>query len=201
MAINRFIAFIVMSLATTPAFADEEAVKSKTSAIEQKAATGQYKEAWDDLQDLQKLLWEKRPLGVSSALFVQQPATGYGLYVPRETTEFKKDEPMFVYLQPVGYGFERAEDLFRIALTVDFELRTPNGQVLAEEEGFSRLSLESRAPNREFQASFSFTFEGLEPGRYSLLFRLRDENGGQRSETILPFTIAAVPETEEEKSD
>jgi len=199
MTINRFIAFIVMALALTPAFADEEAVKAKTSAIEQKAAIGQYKEAWDDLQDLQTLLWEKRPLGVSSALFVQKPADGYGLYVPRETTEFKKDEPMFVYLQPVGYGFARADDLYRIALTVDFELRTPNGQVLAEEQGFSRLSLESRAPNREFQASFSFTFEGLDPGRYSLLFRLRDENGGQRSEISLPFTIAAVPD--EDKAD
>lgn len=185
-----FIALVVAALSAHVAIADDNDVKSKARAIEQKSSIGQAREAWNDLRDLETLLWEKLPLGVSSALFVKKPATGYGLYEPRENNEFAKDEPMFVYLQPVGYGYERIEELFRIALTADFELRTKNGQVLAEQAGFSKLSLESLAPNREFQASFSFTFEGLDPGRYSLVIRLRDENGGQRSETALPFTIS-----------
>ena len=202
MARTWFIALsaLVAVAATAPAsLASNDDIKARARAIEQKAAIGQYEEAWRDLGGLEALLWEKRPLGVSAALFVQKPAKGYGLYEPRESAEFSGNQPIVVYLQPVGYGYERSEDLFRNALTADFELRTPTGQVLAEQEAFSRLSLESRAPNREFQASFSFTFEGLEPGRYALLIRLRDQNGGQRSETSLPFTIVAAPD--EEKSE
>ena len=190
MAKSWLVACAVFAFSAQAVFASDADIKAMAKAIEQKSAIGQYEEAWRDLGDLESILWEKRPLGISSALFVQKPATGYGLYLPRENSEFRKDEPIFVYLQPVGYGYARSEDLFRIALTADFELRTPSGQVLAEQQAFSRLSLESRAPNREFQASFSFTFEGLEPGRYTLLLRIRDENGGQRTETALPFVIA-----------
>lgn len=169
--------------------AAQDEIAELAGAVEQKAAIGQYEEAYRDLTELQRALWERRPLGIDKALFVKAPAGGYGLYEPRGSSEFSIKEPLFVYLQPIGYGYERADDLYRIAITADFELRTPSGQVLAEQEAFSRLSLESREPNREFQASFSFTFDGLDAGRYDLVVRLRDENSGQRAEKALTFTV------------
>jgi len=194
--------FVVLAALTAfaPSFsaslAADTDVEAIAKAIEQKSETGRFKEAWRDLEDLQTLLWEKLPLGITAALFVNKPAAGYGLYEPRENSDFSKDAPIFVYLRPVGYGYERNKDSYGIALSADFQLRTPGGQVLAEQDGFSRLTLQSRAPNREFQASFSFTFGGMEPGEYALLIRLRDENGGQSAETILPFTITADPTPE-----
>jgi hypothetical protein len=169
--------------------AAQDDIAERARAVEQKAAIGQYEEAYRILTELQRVLWERRPLGIQKALFVKAPAGRYGLYEPTDSSEFSIEEPLFVYLQPVGYGYERVDDLYRIAMTADFELRTPSGQVLAEEAAFARLSLESREPNREFQASFSFAFEGLDAGRYELVVRLRDENSGQRAETSLAFTV------------
>ena len=188
----------LLAAGSAPAWADEADINSAARAIEQKASIGQFAEAWDDLTKLQSLIWEKRPLGTSAALFVTAPAKGYGLYEPRENSNFKAGDPIYVYIQPVGYGYERIDDQFRISLTADFELRTPGGQVLAEQEAFSRLSLESRVPNKEFQTSFSFTFDGLDAGRYILLIRIRDENGGQRTEVTMPFSVIASDATEPE---
>ncbi|MEM8812259.1 MAG: hypothetical protein AAGF59_06530 [Pseudomonadota bacterium] len=190
-------AVAVFSAGTVPAAASDEEIAAGLATVGQNAGLGQYEDAWNALDEVETALWEKRPLGLSASLFVTGPAAGYGLYTPRESDTFGKGETVFVYLQPVGYGYERAEDLYRISMTADFELRTPTGQILAEEEGFSQLSLESRAPNREFQASFSFVFENLEPGRYTLLIRLRDETAGEQTETGLPFSISAEPDAEQ----
>lgn len=189
-------ALIFLASGLPPASAQDD-TGSILDAIGQDSAAGRYEDAWKHLQALEAELWEKRPLGISRALFVARPATGFGVYVPRENADFQKGETLYIYIEPIGYGYERAEDTFRVAMSADFELRTPTGQVLAEQTDFSKLTLESRSANREFQTSFSFAFEGLDAGRYELLIRIRDENGGDPAETTLPFTVlpSQDPET------
>lgn len=187
--IIAFCAALLAGLAIVRIAAAEGSLREMTRSIENNAALGQYEQAWQDLEALEAELWDKRPLGIRSAFFVAEPAGSYGIYQRRASDRFTPDEPVYVYVQPVGYGYGRTGDRYRIALSADFELRTPSGQVLVEESDFSKMTLESHERNREFQTSFIFTFEGLDAGSYILVIRLRDDNGGGRAETSLPFTV------------
>ncbi len=133
--------------------------------------------------------WEQAPLSFTKALFIEAPASGYGLYTPRADAVFSPSAPIIVYLEPVGYSRSRDDDRYRIALHADYEVRTSKGQVLVSQQDFAAIGTTAYSPLREFQTNLRFTFEGLQAGDYVLMIRLKDDATGKVGEIELPFTV------------
>lgn len=135
--------------------------------------------------------WDKAPLGFSEALFVTERPAGFGMYTARPTAVFRPDEDLHVYSEPFGYGYGSEGDSFSIGFTADFELRTPKGQILHAQTGFAEPGLATRRRNKEFQVFITYNFQGLRPGDYVLLTRLRDKNSDKVGSFELPFKVEA----------
>ncbi|WP_157775335.1 hypothetical protein [Hartmannibacter diazotrophicus] len=133
--------------------------------------------------------WDLAPLGFSEALFVAARPAGFGIYDARPSNIFKEGEDMLVYAEPFGFGYGRDGELFLIDFKADFELRTPTGQVLHQQDGFADLKMRSRRRNKEFQVFITYNFSGLKQGDYVLVTRLHDLHSDKVASFDLPFTI------------
>jgi hypothetical protein len=136
--------------------------------------------------------WEEAGLAFTKALFTEAAAGGYGQYSPRASAIYADGETISVYTEPVGYGFEDTGNGYRYALTANFRLLNPTGQVLASQDGFARFEGEARSMKRELPASLSFQFGGLPAGDYTLETTLADQVGGKSATFSLPFSIKAA---------
>lgn len=144
--------------------------------------------------------WAEAPLGFTAATFVSGDVTGYGQYTPRADAVFAAGEPLVVYAEPVGFGYAEpvgfghaaTDDGFRVALAADYEILNPSGQVLASQSGFAELGARARVKIREFHTTLRFAFEGLRPGDYRLVTRLRDTASDKTGSFVLPFTVKAA---------
>jgi hypothetical protein len=113
----------------------------------------------------------------SDTLLISEPAAGYGIYNPRPNEKFKRDEPIILYAEPVGFGYgSPGEGLYSINFDVDLRVMTEIGEPLADIPNLTQLTMTSRYKNREFQANLTYNLAGFEPGRYLLLTTLRDKN-------------------------
>jgi hypothetical protein len=82
------------------------------------------------------------PLGFRRILFVKEVPDRFGAYKSRGNTVFAPDEPLIIYTEPIGVAWKQDGDEYSSKLVVDFEIRSPDGRVLAGQKGFgdSRLA-------------------------------------------------------------
>lgn len=135
--------------------------------------------------------WQAAPLAFTAGTFVSGEVAGYGRFEPRADARFAPGETLVVYAEPVGFGHAAVAGGHRVALLADFEVLNASGQILAAQEGFADLGVTARRPVREFHATLRFAFEGLRPGDYTLVVRLRDQTADKAGTLSLPFTIVA----------
>lgn len=152
-------------------------------------AEGKYEEATKALEDAQDVLWKQSPLMFRRALFTAGEPTGYGLYDLRETSTFKRSEPLIIYSEPMGYSYSRDGSLFVIEMGLDFIIRSPDGTEIAAQKDFGVLKLTSRFPNKEFMAKVNYDFSGLPAGDYAVTTVAHDKASGKSAEFTLPFKL------------
>ncbi len=92
----------------------------------------------------------KAPLGFRRILFVSDVPEGFAAYQPRDNTSFTPGEPLIVYTEPIGVAWKQDGDELSTKLIVDFEIRTPDGKVLAGQKGFGEFALSAREPPLDF---------------------------------------------------
>jgi len=136
--------------------------------------------------------WEVSGLAFLKATFTDGASTGYGQYTPRADTAFTDGETIFIYAEPVGYGFRETDAGYAYQLTASYRLLNLSGQVLAEQENFATFSGSGRSKKRELSASLNFQFSGLPAGSYRLEANFTDTVGGKQSGFTLPFTVSAA---------
>ncbi|MCX2723870.1 hypothetical protein [Roseibium salinum] len=136
--------------------------------------------------------WEAADLAFTKTTFTEGASTGYGQYRPRENATFSDGEALFIYAEPVGYGFQENGSEYAYELTASYKLLNLSGQVLAKEDNFAVFSGNGRSKKREIAASLNFRFSGLPAGEYRLETDFTDTVGGGRSGFVLPFTISAA---------
>jgi len=132
---------------------------------------------------------DKAPLGFRRVLFVKGVPQGFAAYEPRADNVFQPDEPLIVYAEPIGVAWKKDGDQFSSKLTVDFEIRTPDGQVLAGQRGFGEFELEAREPPLDYMSHVKLEVSGAPAGSYVLGLTIHDTNSGKSSSTDLPFEI------------
>jgi hypothetical protein len=131
----------------------------------------------------------KAPLGFRRILFVTDIPEGFAAYRPRADNVFAADEPLIVYTEPIGVAWKRDGDEFSSKLVVDFEIRLPDGQVLAGQRGFGEFELQAREPPLDYMSHIKLDVTGAPEGAYILGLTIHDYNSGKSSSTDLPFEI------------
>ena len=131
----------------------------------------------------------KAPLGFRRILFVSEIPEGFAAYKPRGDNVFAPDEPLIVYTEPIGVTWKQDGDEYSSKLVVDFEIRSPDGQVLAGQRGFGEFALEARERPLDYMSHIKLDVSGAPPGSYILGLTVHDSNSGKSSSTDLPFEI------------
>lgn len=131
----------------------------------------------------------KAPLGFRRILFVTEVPEGFAAYQPRTSNVFTVDEPLIVYTEPIGVAWKNEGGVFASKLVVDFEIRSPEGQVLAGQKGFGEFELEAREPPLDYMSHIQLDLTGAAEGSYILGLTIRDTHSGKSASTDLPFKI------------
>ncbi len=164
-----------------------EIVDAATKA-ESLAAEGKHLEALDAMSAGVDLLWTQTPLTVRKALFVSEPPSGFGVYKAKEGEAFKPGETIFIYAEPVGYGYRQDGEAYEVSLVADVALRIARG-TLGAQKGFETFGFKSLVKKREFFLPITYDFGSLDPGKYTVETTLTDSVTGNKAKFELPFTI------------
>ncbi len=136
--------------------------------------------------------WEKTPLTIRRALFINGEPRGFGPYQERESKTFKPGEKVVVYAEPVGFGWKDAgRGMFELGFVVDFHIKSRDGEVLAEKENFMRIATESHTRNLEFMVVLTLNLTSAPPGDYVVEYKLRDIASDKTASFNMPFKIAS----------
>lgn len=170
---------LILALAALPLQAGP--VADAAAGIEARLAAEDYDTALAGARDLLGQIWEQTPaIGFSQSILVSESATGYGIYNARPNDIYKKGEPILLYAEPYGFGYgSPGEGLHSIGFIVDLQVLDASGAELANVPGVTQLDLNSRYMNREFQANITYSLDGIEAGKYTLVTTLRDKNSAK----------------------
>ena len=134
--------------------------------------------------------WARLPYAARNAQFVSRKAEVYGDYQPRASNVFAPGEKLLSYLEPVGYGYKPSgTDTHAFGVTVDFEILSPDGKVLAGQKKLLEQSMTSRFKNREFFINLTMSIDGAPAGSYVLAYIMTDAATGKTTRVEQPFTI------------
>lgn len=134
--------------------------------------------------------WRLTPLTFRTAVIVDAPPQGFGVYRERANNEFAPGEPIVIYAEPVGYSWrENPDGAYTFGFDVDLLLKTTDGAIVGGQENFQHLELTSRARNREFMLTLTLTVDGAPPGDYVVEYTTRDIASDKTAVISLPFSI------------
>jgi hypothetical protein len=135
--------------------------------------------------------WERGPLTIKKALFLEAKADGFGIYSERAGSTFNHGETAFVYVEPNGFDWGPEKDgLYRFGLVVDLNLKTKSGEVIADVPNFIQSPVSNRNKLKTFFISVDLTLkDSLPAGAYDLTLTLHDMNSTKVARVGLPLSI------------
>lgn len=149
----------------------EESYSQFTGAFEKK----DYLQAYNAMRSSFKTFWEKTPFMVNNVRFVKSGGNSFGLYEPREGDTFSKGEPIYLYVEPIGYTLKKNSDNhYDFGFTADFSIENEHGKVLGGQQNFADLPFKSWNYNMEMAITFNYTLTGAENGKYKVVTTIRD---------------------------
>lgn len=134
--------------------------------------------------------WQRTSLTFRTAVIVDAPPEGFGIYQERAHNEFAPGEPVVIYAEPVGYAWhENPDGTYTFGFDVDLLLKKTDGAIVGGQENFQHLELTSRTRNREFMLTLTLTVDGAPPGDYVVEYTTRDIASEEAAVISLPFSI------------
>ncbi|KUK13394.1 MAG: hypothetical protein H5T91_08205 [Synergistetes bacterium] len=183
---SLFLAIANISWAQT----ENQNINSLAEEIKQLFSKGDYKAALIKSRELYLAIWNKSPLFYSKAVLVENEPEGVGLYVERKNNKFTEGDPIYIYVEPMGYTVVKKGDNYSFGLAADFAILDSEGNHLYEKKNFGTWSMESKNFNTEFFLFLRYSFTGIRPGKYRIITTLRDINDpNKKMEVDVPIEI------------
>ncbi len=140
-----------------------------------------YLSALKSLRSSLQLFWKQSPLLVDNVRFVKGENNSYGIYTPKYGDKFTKGEPVYLYMEPVGYTIKKSpKGFYEFGFTADFYLADKDGKILGGQKDFAKLNFKTWNFNTEVALTFTYTFSGLKKGRYKIITHLKDKNSDKK---------------------
>lgn len=136
-------------------------------------------------------VWADMPLSFRNASLVEGSVAGYGNFTAATASTYSSGEPIHVYVEVLGYGWQANEDGTQsVVLDVDLALKTAEGKQAASEDKFLSTDIRSLSQNLETFLTFDATLTDFAPGAYTLEFTVRDRVSGKSGSFSLPVTLS-----------
>lgn len=170
-----------------PAFAGP--VLDLATQAEELIGKGDGTAAYDKMRQSLAAVSNSIPFDIRKAFFVSEKPVIFGSYKRVATNEFPKGSSLITYAEPIGLAWVADGDGVKSAFTVDFELRNPAGEILAEQKAFGNFKVESREPLFEIYTPLTLDVSAVPAGDYVLKYTFNDVNSKKSSSVEQRFTL------------
>jgi hypothetical protein len=186
----RFAQIVTLSLSTLTASAAcaGEAVRLATET-EALIAKGDGPAAYDKMRQSLAAVSDSIPFDIRKAFFVSAKPVMFGSYARVTSNEFPAGSSLITYAEPIGLAWIPDGSGVTSAFTVDFELRNPAGELLAEQKAFGNFKIESREPLFEIFTPLTLDVSAVPPGDYVLKYVFNDTNSKKSTSTEQRFKL------------
>ncbi|OAP42479.1 hypothetical protein AU381_14895 [Sinorhizobium glycinis] len=159
---------------------------------EEQAGSGDAAGARETLRQAISAFSQTLPFAIGKAVFVAAEPAGYAMYEPKQEPVFKAGETLVSYVEPVGLTWKEASAKGKVEtrFTVDLDIVSPKGEVLATRKAFGDFTFTGYLRNQEIYATLTVDVTGAPAGDYVLRFRFNDINSGKSATVDQPFKIA-----------
>jgi len=156
---------------------------------EEMIGKGQGAAAYDKLRQSLAAASDNIPFDIRKAFFVTEKPIIFGSYKRVVSNEFPRGSSLITYAEPIGLAWVPDGDGVRSAFTVDFELRNPAGEILAEQKAFGHFKVESREPLFEIYTPLTLDVSAVPAGDYVLKYTFNDVNSKKSSSIEQRFKL------------
>lgn len=145
--------------------------------------------AYDKMRQSLAAASDSIPFDVRKAFFVSQKPLMFGSYDRVSTNEFPTGSSLITYAEPIGLAWVPDGSGVTSAFTVDFELRNPAGELLAEQKAFGNFKIESREPLFEIFTPLTLDVSAVPAGDYVLKYVFNDTNSKKTTSVEQRFKL------------
>jgi hypothetical protein len=145
--------------------------------------------AYDKMRQSLAAASDSIPFDIRKAFFVSEKPLIFGSYKRVASNEFPKGSSLITYAEPIGLAWIADGDGVKTAFTVDFELRNPAGEILAEQKAFGNFKVESREPLFEIYTPLTLDVSAVPAGEYVLKYTFNDVNSKKSSSIEQRFKL------------
>ena len=147
-------------------------------------ADKEYYKAYATLHSIVELFSEKIPLLLRNVMFVKGEDNSYGIYEPKSSSNFASGEPLYLYLEPMGFAYKKnPAGYYEFGFKADFVLEDDKGNELGGQEEFADLKFSSWNRNTEVSLTFTYSFTGFDKGKYKVVTHVLDAHS-KKSATV-----------------
>lgn len=173
----------------TPGLACAGPVADLAIQAEELVGKGDGLAAYDKMRQSLAAISDTIPFDIRKAFFVSEKPVIFGSYKRVASNEFAKGSSLITYAEPIGLAWIANGDGVKSAFTVDFELRNPAGEILAEQKAFGSFKVESREPLFEIYTPLTLDVSAVPAGDYVLKYTFNDVNSKKSSSIEQRFKL------------
>lgn len=173
----------------TASFAHAGEVAKLAEEAEGLIAKGDGPAAYDKMRQSLAAASAGIPFDIRKAFFVSEKPLMFGSYDRVASNEFPAGSSLITYAEPIGLAWIADGAGVTSAFTVDFELRNPGGELLAEQKAFGNFKIDAREPLFEIFTPLSLDVSAVPAGDYVLKYVFNDTNSKKTTSVEQRFKL------------
>lgn len=163
--------------------------KAQIKQAEELSKAGQHEAALAAMDSATTAIWLRSPLTISKAFLVTKQATRFGVYEKRPDNIYAKDKNLRVYLELIGYDWQKLDGQFKINLSVDVILKNAKGSSIWSKKEFAVFNHARQNQFKKLYVNLRLGMKTVPPSKYEVEYTMNDKVRKQIAVISLPFEI------------